>query len=192
MFNRKRGDTLVATIEATYGINLNARADMKLDNLLLARGFDSQTQLIEAYYGRLRIPARKRRVFLSFHVEDLPQVNGFRLMASNQSLLIDFHETSSRQPIASEQSKYIREAIQEKISRAAVVVCLIGNGTAWRDWVNWELETAIRYGKGLCGVRLKGGFGRAPAILEGIGAMVARWQMDEIVMAIECAAARRS
>jgi hypothetical protein len=52
-FRAKRADTKVASIEATYGINLNARSDMLLGNLLDERGFDSLSQLLEAYRGKL-------------------------------------------------------------------------------------------------------------------------------------------
>ena len=69
---------------------------------------------------------------------------------------------------------------------------LIGDGTAWRDWVDWELDTALRFGKGICGVRLKESRGKAPDILLQMGAPVASWNPEAIIAAIECAAARRS
>lgn len=192
MFQRKRSDTLVSTVEQTYGINLNTRADTLLGNLLDDRGFDSLSQLLNAYRGNATYHARKRRIFLSFHIEDLPQVNGFRLMTRNPNLSIDVNETSSRSPVQSERSAYIRQAISQKICNASVLVCLIGNGTAWRDWVDWEIETAVSNHKGICGVRLKGSYGRAPDALAARGAPVAKWDTAEITAAIECAAARRS
>lgn len=192
MFQRKRGDTLVGTIEAQYGINLNSRSDARLDNLLADRGFDSLSQLLVAYHCRATAPIRKRKLFLSFHHEDIAQVNGFRLMGLNPNLQIDFHDASVREPVNSENSSYVRTVINEKIARSSVVVCLIGNGTAWRDWVDWELDTARSFGKGLCGVRLKGARGRAPGLLREIDSPVAQWDMNQIVAVIESAAARRS
>lgn len=192
-FARKRSDTLTGTIEDTYNINLNTRRDTLLGNLLDDRGFDSLTQLLQAYRGNLREHTRKRRVFLSFHYEDVAQVRGFRLMARNPGLDIEFHDASIRAPVASDSSAYIKQVIREKISKASVVLCLIGNGTAWRDWVDWELDTAYRLHKGLCGVRLKGSRGRAPDLLRELDALVAGWgDTGDIVAAIECAAARRS
>ena len=47
---------------------------MLLGNLLTERGFDSQSQLIAAYHGRLTYHARRRRLFLSFHAADMPKV----------------------------------------------------------------------------------------------------------------------
>lgn len=193
MFRLKRSDTRVATIERAYGINLNARADLLLGNLLDQRGFDTQSQLLDAYYGRLSYHPRKRRIFLSFHAEDKRQVQGFRLMSKNPQMREHaFHESSLSVPINSEDGTYLRTTLREKINRCVVLVCLIGNGTAWREWVDWEVCTAYDLRKGVCGVRLKGSNGRTPPELIERGAPVASWNMDQIVCAIECAAARRS
>lgn len=192
MFRKKNSNTKVGNVEKTYGVELNARSDAKLGNLLRDRGFSSQSQLIKAARGQLTVPARPRRLFLSFHYEDRNQVNGFRLMAHNPNSPVDFYDGSVRSPINSEKSAYLRRVILEKIKRCSVVVCLIGNGTAWRDWVDWELETALALGKGVCGVRLKGSRGRTPEILKRIGAPIATWDQAAIISAIECAAAKRS
>lgn len=192
MYRRKRGDTRIDSVEATYGIQLNARGDTLLENLLAERGFDSLSQLLDAYRGNLTYHARKRRLFLSFHAEDKPQVQGFRLMARNPNVGVDFYDGSLQEPVISERAAYVRKVIREKIQRASVVVCLIGNGTAWREWVDWELATGLELGKGICGVRLKHSHGRRPPLLDQIHAPVAGWNLEEIVAAIECAAARRT
>jgi hypothetical protein len=192
MFRRKNSNTKVENVERAYGLDLNARGDMKLGTILRKRGFDSQSQLVKAARGELAEPARVRKLFLSFHYEDRGQVSGFRLMAHNPNLPIDFHDVSVRAAINSEQGAYLRNVISEKIRKCSVVVCLIGNGTAWREWVEWELETALRLGKGVCGVRLKNSMGQAPEILRRIGAPVVSWDQEAIIAAIECAAARRS
>lgn len=193
MFRATRDDTLIRTVEARYGIDLHARGDAKLGNLLEQRGFESLTQLVKAYRGELTYHASKRRIYLSFHVEDLPQVNGFRLMARAPNLEIDFHDGSLRETINSERGSYIKQQIRAIIQRTSVVVCLIGNGTAWRDWVDWELETAFSLGKGICGIRLKESRGQAPELLRRIGAPIARWgDVGDLIGVIEAAAARRS
>lgn len=192
MYRAKRGDTRVRTIEATCGIELNARGDMTLRNLLDERGFDSLSQLLTAYRGWATSHARRRRLFLSFHAEDKPQVQGFRLMAYNENIDLDFYDGSLQGRINSERAAYIKNALRSKIQRASVIVCLIGNGTAWRDWVDWELRTAIEMGKGVCGIRLKESRGRTPPALAEVGALVAQWDMRQITAVIECAAARRS
>src|SRR5437867_3274840 len=119
MFRQTRDDTMVGTIEKRYGINLNARGDALLGNLLDDRGFDSLSQLLDAYHGRARSSARKRRLFLSFHGEDRPQADGLRLMAYNPNLDFDFTDDSVRSPINSERGAYLKSVIREKINRAS-------------------------------------------------------------------------
>ena len=193
MFRSTRADTLVKTIEERYNLNLHARGDMKLGNLLEERGFDSLSQLLKAYRGQLDHHAIRRRIYLSFHVEDLAQVRGFQLMAHAPNLDMEFYDGSLRDVINSTNGSYIKGQIRSIIQRASVIVCLIGNGTAWREWVEWELRTAYDLHKGICGIRLKDTRGRAPQLLWDIGAPVARWgNTADLVAAIECAAARRS
>jgi hypothetical protein len=192
MFRQVRGDTLVFTIEARYNIDLNVRGDALLGNLLDDRGFASLNQLLKAYRGQATEFGRDRRLFLCFHEEDRQQIGGFRLMARNPNLDFFFIDDSVRTPIDSANASYVAGRIREKINRASVLVCLIGNATAWRDWVDWEIETAAEMGKGLCGVRLRGSRGPAPQRLGEMGAPIARWDLGEIIAVIECAAARRS
>jgi hypothetical protein len=192
MYRAKRSDTRVENIEQTYGIQLNTRGDALLGNLLEERGFESLSQLLDAYRGRLTYHPRKRRLFLSFHADDRQQVQGFRLMAQNDNIELEFHDASVRVPINSENSSYVKQIIRNKIKYASVLVCLIGNGTAGREWVDWEIQSAHELGKGLCGVRLKGSYGHTPPALSQLGAPVAGWDLKAIVAAIECAAARRS
>ncbi len=193
MFRKKRSDTTVGALESQYGINLNARADMLLGNLLRERGFDSFSQLLKAYYGNLFEHAKRRRVFISYHAEDQPQIRGFRLMLRNPKVALDFDDEGLQAAINSERSPYIKQRIRPKIEAAAILLCLIGNGTAWRDWVDWEIRTAREMKKGICGVRLKGSYGRTPPLLKEIGAPIAKWgDIQEMIAVIECAAARRS
>jgi hypothetical protein len=101
MFRSTRDDTLIKTVEIRYRVDLHARGNTKLGNLLEKRGFDSLTQLLQAYRGDLTYHACKRRIYLSFHVEDLAQVRGFRLMSRAPNLEIDFCDGSLREVINS-------------------------------------------------------------------------------------------
>src|SRR6266576_784578 len=191
VFRQKRSDATVGTIERDNGIVLNARSDTKLGNLLQERGFDSLSQLLRAYRGRLDYHASRRRVFLSFHRDDLKQVSGFRLMMRNEKLALDISDEPNREPVGSDRSSYIKQVLRERIRRVDVVICMIGDGTAWREWVDWEVQTAVEFHRGVCGVRLKDSRGRAPEILRAIDAPIAQWDMTKIIAAIEAAAARR-
>src|SRR5579871_3980606 len=91
VIRRKRSDTRVDTIEKRYRVELHARGDMLLGNILARRGFDSQSQLISASKGHLRYHARRRRLFLSFHGEDQPWVEEFRKLASDPNVDVEFY-----------------------------------------------------------------------------------------------------
>jgi hypothetical protein len=66
MFRTTRDDTRIKTIEARYGIDLHARGDAKLGNLLEQRGFESLTQLVKAYRGELTITPASDGFILAF------------------------------------------------------------------------------------------------------------------------------
>ena len=112
MFRSTRDDTLIRTVEDRYGIDLHARGNTKLGNLLENRGFESLTQLLKAYRGELAHHACKRRIYICFHVEDLPQVRGFRLMGRAPNLEIEFHDGSLREEIDSVRGSYIKQQIR--------------------------------------------------------------------------------
>ncbi|HXB66766.1 MAG TPA: TIR domain-containing protein [Candidatus Acidoferrales bacterium] len=165
---------------------------MLLGTMLEERGFDSQSQLIAAYQGRLEYHARKRRLFLSFHAEDRSRVDEFRQLAADPNVDVEFYDGSLQVPLNSERADYIKKILRKRISRASVAVCLIGNGTAWREWVDWELNYALRLNKGICGVRFPNSYGHTPGILKEVAAPIAAWDHGGIIAAIECAAAKRS
>ena len=148
-FRRRRADTHVGTIEAQYGVDLNVRSDMKLRTLLDRRGFNSLTALLSAYRGKRSIPSRDRPVFLSFYhlhgrqkgwVNWLTRELGYSVISSHR--------------IASENEEYVRETLRRRIDQCSVLVCLIGYGTHDRRWVRWEMEEALKLGRGICGIRL--------------------------------------
>jgi hypothetical protein len=103
-FVKRTRNTKIENVEATYNVDLNARGDTTLGNLLRRRGFQSQSQLLRALRGQLTEHASQRRLFLSFHAEDRSQVNGFRLMAYSPNSPVDFYDGSVRTAINSLQS----------------------------------------------------------------------------------------
>lgn len=98
----------------------------------------------------------KKRVFLSFKMEDRPQVQGLRLLATNPSFDVKFYDESVRVAIKSEHAAYVRRKILEKINRTSVTVCLISTETHKSDWVQWELEKSLEKGNTIIAMALKG------------------------------------
>jgi hypothetical protein len=88
----------------------------------------------------------KRRVFISFRVEDRNKVNGLRLLSANDQFDIEFYDESVRTAINSSNEAYIKQIIREKINRTTVTVCMVSELTHMSPWVDWELEQS--YAKG--------------------------------------------
>ncbi len=104
---RKRGDTYIETIEEKYHVELNARGDMLLSNLLAERGFDSLSQLLNAYHGNAKYSTIKRRLFLSFHMNDLEYAMTFKSFAQDSDGDISFYDQGVKDPVNSENSAYM-------------------------------------------------------------------------------------
>lgn len=97
-----------------------------------------------------------RRVFISFKIEDKPQVNGLRLLASNPNYDLEFYDESVRSPYNSTNAEYIRRRIREKIARTSVTVCILNTNTYTSQWVAWELRESIAKGSRIIGMGVPG------------------------------------
>jgi ABC-type uncharacterized transport system ATPase component len=102
-----------------------------------------------------------KRVFISFRHEDKPQVNGLRLLAANDKFNIEFYDEFLQAAIDSDNAKYIKSKIKEKIDRTSVTVCMVSALTHTSPWVNWELEQSLSRGNRIICMGLKDG----PALL---------------------------
>jgi hypothetical protein len=98
-----------------------------------------------------------KRVLISFRHEDKPQVNGLRLLAANDKFDIEFYDESLQVAIDSDNAKYIKSKIKEKIDRTSVTVCMLSALTHTSTWVNWELETSYARGNKIICMGFKDG-----------------------------------
>lgn len=97
-----------------------------------------------------------RRVFFSFHYSrDISRVSIVRNAnvidkPQGQQILdhADWEAVKRRGPAA------VRNWIDDQLVGASVTVVLIGQETASRPWVKYEVEKSYRDGKGLLGVRI--------------------------------------
>ena len=103
-----------------------------------------------------------KRIFISFKMEDKKQVDGIRLLAWSKYSDLDFYDESVRSPYDSENARYIRSRITEKIRRASITVCFLGVNTHKSMWVNWELQKSIELEKKI----LLMGLPRGPSVLQ--------------------------
>lgn len=130
-----------------------------------------------------------RRAFLSFVEEDLDLVRLFRGQAQNENTALEFSDYSVREPFDSTNANYIRAQITELIRVVSVTICLIGRQTYTSSWVSWEIDSSVKLGKGLVGVRLHGDARDiVPSSLVAHAAEIVDWNIKQITAAIERAA----
>lgn len=134
----------------------------------------------------------RRRVFLSFRGENKNLVDLFRGQAKNKDSDLDFIDVSLRVPFNSENAKYIKRGIRERIKRSSVTIVLIGETSHESEWIDWEIRESLRLGKGVIAVKLKSDSGlKIPRALIDNGITPLPWDHEKISDAIHNAAENR-
>jgi hypothetical protein len=95
----------------------------------------------------------KRQIFYSFHYEnDVMRVNQVRnigALEDNQPVSVNSWEEVKRGGDAS-----IKKWIDDNMKYRSCVVVLVGEHTAYRPWVKYEIKKAWEDGKGLLAIRI--------------------------------------
>lgn len=92
-----------------------------------------------------------RRVFTSFHyVPDNWRANQIRNMGKLEGNSIA--TTNKWEEVTRGGSKAIQEWIDDNINGKSCVVVFVGENTAGRKWIKYEIEKAWKDGKGLLGI----------------------------------------
>jgi hypothetical protein len=99
----------------------------------------------------------RKRVFISFRIEDKNKVNGIRLLGANDKFDLEFYDESVRTEIRSSNETYVKQRIREKINRTTVTVCMVSELTYTSSWVDWELEESYDKGNTVICMGLKDG-----------------------------------
>lgn len=120
----------------------------------------------------------KRRVFISFHMDDLNYKKIIEHQAKSDKFQLEFANYSLQQPFDNSW----KTQCAERINQCSVTMCLIGRETAYREAVIWELNKSYELGKAVFGVTI---FNDDPTLPIPIplllqNAPIARWNMQEI------------
>jgi len=95
-----------------------------------------------------------RRVFFSFHYEGdiwrANQVRNANVVAGPD--VAGFFDHSEYEEAKKQEDDGIRKMIRRHLENTTVTVVLIGNQTAFRPWVKFEIEESIKRKKGFLGV----------------------------------------
>lgn len=118
-----------------------------------------------------------RNVFISFHVDDEPQIRLLTSQAKNDNFDLEFRDYSVKEPF---DEKW-RAQVRERIALTSATIVMIGENTASRPAVNFEIEESYRQGKKVIGVRIyKDKNHSIPEAMKRNNAPIVNWKLDEI------------
>jgi len=123
-------------------------------------------------------------VFVSHYHEDEDGIKRMKELLGDDYSIRNYSVTSDKYNNA-ENKEYIKSLLRPLINQAGTFICLIGPNTHDSEWVNWEVEQALKQGKRIIGVYLWGAKDSdiPPALEDAADAMVG-WNHDTILDAI--------
>src|ERR1700738_5050784 len=100
----------------------------------------------------------KRKVFFSFHFDDVMRVNvvrnAWKITHPDTALLRSFYDSSLWESKKLEGDDAVKRLIREGVCYTSAVCVLIGTETWQRRWVKYEIARTIIDERGLLGVHL--------------------------------------
>lgn len=107
---------------------------------------------------RVRASAPKRRVFFSFHYQrDIWRVNQIRNAGVvDASAAAGWSDASLWEEAKKKGDAAIKRLIDKGLKGTTVTAVLIGNRTAARKYVSYEIEQSLEQGNALIGIRIHG------------------------------------
>jgi hypothetical protein len=139
-----------------------------------------------------------RRVFFSFHYQqDLWRVNVVRNSGLIEGVAAaGFHDASLWEETKRRGDDAVRRLIDNGLKGTSVTVVLIGEQTASRRYVTYEIDKSVAEGNGLLGIYIDnikdrsgklGTPGPIPAALSKRGAQIYRWEYGQLGRWVEAA-----
>jgi hypothetical protein len=128
-----------------------------------------------------------RRVYFAFDYKDIFKVNQIRRSGEFIPVAVaGFTDASQWEKLKQRNDRVIERAIDNALERTSVTVVCIGERTASRRWVKYELRASKARGNGLLGVYLPGEYGHPKP--SGLGeAPVYRWNSSRFADWVEAA-----
>lgn len=125
-------------------------------------------------------------IFVSHAGEDENKIEPVKQLMRNKGFIIRDDSITESEPNNASNPDYIKyQILADRINRAGCMVVLIGDKTASKDWVNWEIDYAMKKEKRIVGVFLKGAKDNdIPDALLKYGDALVGWNSNKIADAI--------
>jgi hypothetical protein len=119
----------------------------------------------------------KKRVFISFNMENLHAKKLLESQAKDDRFDLEFINYSVNEPFTEKW----KTQCKERIAKADIVICMVGQKTYSRPAVIWELETAYTMGKKVFAIRIhRDRFDPIPSPITLHGSTVIKWDIGTI------------
>jgi len=113
---------------------------------------------IGSLMGAIAAKAQKRRVYFSFHFDDLMRVNNVRqawkIDHPNAQEMRSFYDSSLWESRQLGSAESVKSLIRDGVEHTSAVCVLVGSETWSRRWVRYEIARAVIDGRGLLAVHL--------------------------------------
>lgn len=123
-------------------------------------------------------------VFISHRWDYNGQLVSLKDLLNNESgLIASYEEVTVDQPINSQNANYIKTVLKRKILDSDVFIVVAGMYTAYSDWMEWEINTAVNNGVPILGIRPRSAQ-RIPSLVSDNAGAIVGWYTPSIVNAI--------
>ena len=137
--------------------------------------FDKATQDVERQVDDER-EHKTRNVFISFHNNDERKVDLLRVQARREEYDLNFRDHSVKAPI----EKW-RKEVDKKIDNTSATIVMIGEHTAERPNVAYEIERSYAKGKKVIGVMIRSDKNyKVPKQMKDSKAPIVPWKLSAI------------
>ena len=128
----------------------------------------------------------RRNIFISHIHEDDSKLKNLKDLLAKNSLDVSDYSINSDRPNRAKSEEYIKnEILAPRINQCSVLVVYVSKDTKDSEYVNWEIEYALKNEKRIVGVWEQGERGcEMPEALKGYADAVAGWNGNNIVDAV--------
>lgn len=129
---------------------------------------------------------KSKNVFISHHSKDEEHIGKLKTLLESKDYQLKNSSIDSTKPNDAHNKEYVKSLLRPRIEWAGTVICLIGDKTATREFVDWEVEHAAKEGKTIVGVFLHGASDSdIPDSVNQYADSIVCWNSDKIINAIE-------
>ncbi|MDO9578397.1 MAG: TIR domain-containing protein [Candidatus Cloacimonadales bacterium] len=129
--------------------------------------------------------AKTYNVFISHSWAYIQDLKNLRTLLEERGYFnVEFEEATPDEPIDSENAEYIKRRLREKIKNSDIVLGIAGVYASYSEWIEWELDTAIKNDIPIIGV-IPRGQERISTIVSSRSKEDIRWNTESIVSAIK-------